>query len=185
MTALVVVVVVAVGLLGVLTASLLRGQVRLVRRVEDLAAAVIPAGPAAPPRRSMVGSPAAALDGVDPAGTPVEVTWGAGRRDVVAFMTGSCSTCRPFWNGIAEGRRAPAGAGLVVVTPDPTTESRRGIAALTPAGLPVVMSSAAWTAYGVRGAPWFAVVVDGVVRAEGQAATWDDLGDLAARSLGA
>jgi hypothetical protein len=48
---------------------------------------------------------------------------------------------------------------------------------LAPPGLPVVMSSQAWRDYGVPGAPYF-VLVDGAIRGEGVATTWDALRSL-------
>jgi hypothetical protein len=43
-----------------------------------------------------------------------------------------------------------------------------------------VMSSEAWTTYGVRGAPWFVVVRNGTIRAEAHVATWAELDALVA-----
>ena len=70
----------------------------------------------------------------------------------------------------------------MVVTPGAGTESRRGIASRLAGGFgpQVVMSTEAWIAYGVRGAPWFVVVADGTVAAEGTAASLDELGALTA-----
>jgi hypothetical protein len=166
--------VVCVALLAVLVAGLLRRQAELGRAVEDLRAASAPIGPPPPPRRGLVGSPAPAVSGVDPAGAPSVGTWGPGRRTLVAFLTAGCGTCRPFWAGLSAGAMGP-GVDVVVVTPSPSTESRRGVAALAGPGATVTMSSEAWTDYAVRGAPWFAVVVDGTVRAEGTAGSWEEL----------
>jgi hypothetical protein len=181
MSAAVVALAVAVALLGILVASMRRAQAGLGRRLDELSGSMPLQGPAAPPRASLVGRPANPPVGVDVAGETFEVRWDRQRRDVVAFLTSGCSTCRPFWDELAGGPPALGGAGLVVVTPDPSTESRRTIAAMAPPGLRVVMSSAAWIAYGVRGAPWFAVVDNGIVVAEGRADTWVELQRLAAR----
>jgi len=129
-------------------------------------------------RPSLVGMPAPPLRGVDPAGTEREITLGRGGRHLVAFLTSSCAPCQALWAGLAAGSQTPAGTHLAIVTPDPATESRRAIVALAPAGADVVMSSRAWFDYGVAGAPWFALVVDGVIEAERHARAWSDVDRL-------
>ena len=54
----------------------------------------------------------------------------------------------------------PTTFALVVVTKDAQEESISALRKLAPAGVPVVMSSAAWTDYRVPGSPYF-VLVDG------------------------
>jgi hypothetical protein len=72
------------------------------------------------------------------------------------------------WSSAATGK-TPA----ILVTPSPSTESAKQVAALAPAGIEVLMSSEAWHAYGVTAAPWYVVVAGGVVVAEGPApASW-------------
>jgi hypothetical protein len=154
----------------------------LSRGVDGLAARLQPApSPEEAGRTSRIGAPAAPIRGVDLAGTDVELDAGAGTRLTLAFLTGSCTGCQVFWTDLATGAGSTAGRGrrLVVVTPDPATESRRGLASLTSGGVAVVMSSRAWFDYGAAGAPWFALVTDGVVAAEGHATTWSDVWDLA------
>ena len=80
----------------------------------------------------------------------------------VYFLTSSCKPCQPVWSTL------PA-AGLVVVTPDPSAESRRKVAELAPPGVTVVMSSDAWFAYGAGPAPWKVVVSGATVVSEGPA----------------
>ncbi|HMC39520.1 MAG TPA: hypothetical protein VKI19_07650 [Acidimicrobiales bacterium] len=94
------------------------------------------------------------VEGVAPDGTPVRVDLGAGRT-VLWFLTSSCRPCRAVWPTL--------GAGDVAVTPDAATESRRRVSALAPAAATVVMSSAAWFAFGAGPAPWRVVVEEGVV----------------------
>lgn len=79
------------------------------------------------------------------------------------FLTSSCQPCRPVWAAVGDG-------AAVVVTPDPSTESRRKVAELAPDGVTVVMSSEAWFAYGAGPAPWKVTVSGGVVAWEGPAA---------------
>ena len=98
------------------------------------------------------------------------------RRLVLLFLTSSCSGCRPLW----DGARTQWTDGVLLVTPSPSTESAKDVARLAPAGGEVVMSSEAWHAFGVTAAPWFAVVADGLIAAEGAApATWEQVAALA------
>ncbi len=111
------------------------------------------------------GSPAPDCRGWAPDGAPIELAM-AGRTAILVFLTSTCRECRPVWQGgtaaVAAGARGAPGE-TVLITPDPSTESRRSVAALAPADLTTVMSSAAWHAYGVTGAPWVVTVAGGVV----------------------
>jgi hypothetical protein len=122
-----------------------------------------------------VGAEAPVIAGPDPAGAPAGLSWDGEGPELVAFLTGGCRTCQVFWTALRDPPGGALGLPVVVVTPSPGTESRRGIAARASGGLRVIMSTDAWTAYGVRGAPWFAVVAGGAVRAEGHAGTWAEL----------
>lgn len=113
----------------------------------------------------MIGVAAPPIGGVVPEG-------------LVVFLTSSCLACRDVWAALAHDRSAVL--PVQAVTPDPTLEDARAVAALTPPGLRVVMSTAAWQAYGASGSPWVAVVTRGVVTAEGPAAGWPDVLALAA-----
>jgi hypothetical protein len=112
------------------------------------------------------GLPAPAVEGVDPSGRPESVSVEVGRVGLV-FLTGSCEPCQNLWSGAVEGP-------VAIVTPNPTTESRRRVGQLAPVGVKVVMSSEAWHSYGVKRAPWLVVVEDGVIVASGRAPrSWD------------
>jgi hypothetical protein len=121
-----------------------------------------------------VGTLAPRLAGVTPGGDPVRVETGPGTRVVVAFLTSTCTTCGTFWAALAadRGGGGAAGSPMVVVTPDPTTEDRRAVSRLAPASAPVVMSTDGWIDWGVSGSPFFVVVADGIVVAEGVAHDW-------------
>lgn len=110
-------------------------------------------------RPSRLGQPAPPVSGVDPAGRPVSVD-PEGRT--LYFLTSSCRPCRPLWEAVSGDRS-------VVVTPDPSTESRRRVAELAPPGVAVVMSSDAWFAYGAGPAPWKVMVSGATVVSEGPA----------------
>lgn len=79
---------------------------------------------------------------------------------VVWFLTSSCRPCHDVWPSL--------GPGDVAVTPDPSTESRRKVAALAPPGTTVVMSSDAWFSFRPGPAPWRLVVRDGRVVESGR-----------------
>lgn len=134
-----------------------------------------------------MGSVAPELSGVTPAGDPVRIETGSGARLVAAFLTSSCTTCGTFWTalgtdggaagapGVEGATEEAASPAMVVVTPDPTTEDRRAVARLAPASTPVVMSTEGWIRWGVSGSPFFVVVADGMIVAEGVASDWDEL----------
>jgi hypothetical protein len=95
---------------------------------------------------------------------------------LLAFLTSGCSTCAGFWATLAEPR-LPAGVQIVIVTHGSERERPAKLRALAPEGVAVVMSSQAWAEYNVPGSPYF-VLVDGGVRGEGVATTWDALSSL-------
>jgi hypothetical protein len=168
-----------VALLAVLVASATRRMARVERAVEQISSTSRPVGPP-PPREPLLGSAAPPVSGVDLSGrkTGAELSG----RKLLAFLTGSCGPCRVFWSGLADDR--DPGLPVVVVTPAPATESPRGLARVAGPSTSVVMSSDAWLAYRVRGAPWFVLVEEGLVLAEGRAESWEELEALAAdRSL--
>ena len=100
---------------------------------------------------------------------------------LLAFLTSGCSTCAGFWETLAEPR-LPAGVQTVIVTKGPERERPARLRKLTPRGVPVVMSSQAWQDYAVPGAPYF-VLVDGGVRGEGLATTWQALASLVSDAI--
>ena len=121
-----------------------------------------------PGHHSPVGLPAPPLEGVDPAGSPVLLDGTPGRR-VVLFLTSTCVTCTGLWPELAAAAPDVPAGRMVVVTPGPSTESRRRVAALAPGGQPVLMSGDTWLGWSPGPAPWAAVVDDGVVTWEGPA----------------
>jgi hypothetical protein len=97
-------------------------------------------------------------------------------QTVLFFLTSTCVGCRLIWEGLSARAQALTvspldGPQVVLVTPDPSTESARAVAALAPRGVPVLMSSASWHAYGVTGAPWCVVVAGGRVKSDSPAPT--------------
>lgn len=175
MLAVVITLAVVVGLLGVLVTGLLRSHADIVRALHGLGAGV--GDPAAAPRAGPGGVgvgvelrlPAERsagvhdLEGTTPAGDPVVVSVTAGPRTLLAFLSAGCSSCAPLWDALgdpAERGLLPPGTRLVAVTKGPEWESAGAVASRAPAGVEVVMTTAAWADYEVPGSP-YVVLVDG------------------------
>jgi hypothetical protein len=178
MLAVVVIEGVAILLLGLLVAGLLRSHAEILRALHDLGAGVDPAPvvrrqpPSAP---SVAATDAAAHDvvGLDLLGAAATVAVVGTRHDtLLAFLSTGCSTCQPFWQAFRAGIALPGGARLVVVVQEEESESR--LRDLAGGELEVVASNAAWSDYGVPGSPHF-VYVDGPtgrVTGEGTGPDW-------------
>ncbi len=166
-------------LLLLLVAGLLRSHAEILRRLGppgERADAVIAPPPAGV--RNAPEGPAPALTGPTPTGDVVTLDFagGAAAPTLLAFLTSGCTTCAGFWETLGE-RRLPPEVQTVIVAHGPDRERPARLRTLAPAGMPVVMSSAAWEDYAVPGAPYF-VLVDGAVRGEGVATTWQALASL-------
>lgn len=193
---------VAVLLLGLLVAGLLRSHAEILRALHDLGAATDPdaaagarrgpvpitlAGAAqagyagAPPGDGVTGGAAHDVVGTRLDGSAVALGVAGVRHDtLLAFLSSGCSTCEPFWRAFAQRAvTVPGDARLVVVVQDEESESR--LRELAGGGsVEVVASSAAWAAYEVPGSPHF-VYVDGPagrVAGEGTAASWEQVTGL-------
>jgi hypothetical protein len=192
MSVLVVLLAVVVALLAVLVAGLLRSHAEILRALHQLGAGLDPdtprATPGAVPRPRASGRPATDLAGTSPEGDAVAVAVvDVEHPTLLAFLTSGCTTCVEFWNSFADPRalRIPGGARLVVVTKGEEAESPGRLRKFAPRDVPVVMSSAAWDAYDVPVAPYFAFV-DGpsaTVVGEGAAGSWDHLRDMLSQAL--
>ncbi len=190
-TALVVVLAVAVGLLALLVAGLLRSHAEILRILHglgvtedevlgrDTAAEPVPVRPSA--------APAADVAGATPQGGAVRVgVVATGQPTLLAFLSSGCATCGPFWDRLGEADLdLPIGdPRLVVVTRGPERESPPAVAALAPPGATVVMSTSAFVDYSVPATPYF-VLVDGPsgrIAGEGTATSWEQLGGLLGRA---
>jgi hypothetical protein len=186
MTAIVSVETVLLVLLVVLVAGLLRSHAEILRRLgpvsgdDDAAGAGVVPSPPSAPREAVT---AAALTGTTPAGDPLMLSFdGAGSMPtLLAFLTSGCGTCQGFWETLGEPR-LPRGVQTVIVARGPDREAPAKLLRLAPEGVPVVMSSEAWSDYAVPGAPYF-VLVDGVVRGEGIATSWHALASLVSDAI--
>ena len=115
--------------------------------------------PHTPPTAPLAGSVAADLTGTRPDGTPVTIPISGTRAStLLAFLGSTCLTCDGLWRGADRADRGARDLRIVVVTRGPEVESSRLVASKAPRSVPVVMSEAAWVAYGVRAAPAFVVV---------------------------
>ena len=87
---------------------------------------------------------------------------GGDQLTLLAFLSSGCSTCAGFWQAFSRPDQLglPLHTRLVVVTKGPEMEIPAEVAAHTPPGLAVVMSTEAWGDYEVPGSPFF-VLIDG------------------------
>jgi hypothetical protein len=130
------------------------------------------APPVAPAALLQAGSPAPAIDGIAPDGTPATADT-ADNPTRLIFLTSDCKECRDVWKLLPE--RGYAGRVVLVITPGPETDSRKRVSELSaragqspPADiepLRVIMSSRAWHDFGVTKAPWLVDVDNGLVAA--------------------
>jgi hypothetical protein len=188
MTALVVAEAVVLAVLALLVLALLRSHAEILRRLEERGDPTRGAGGALldedlPRPAARAGAPVAHdLVGPTPWGDAVRLALApGGPSTLLAFLTSGCTLCQALWDGMrAAATDLPGGGRVVAVTRDPSLESPGRLRELAPEGTPVVMSSAAWEAYEVPGAPYF-VYVDGPsgrVHGEGAATSWDQVRSL-------
>jgi hypothetical protein len=189
---------VAIGLLGLLVAGLLRSHAEILRRLHHLGAG-LDLGPAgsgggAQPvvlgtRPPTTGLATARISGSSPDGDAVSVALDRpDEQTLLLFLSSGCGTCGPWWDGLRAGahRGAIAGGRVVVVARDADEESPSLLRGLAPAEIPVVLSSAAWDAFAVPGSP-YVVLVDGSagrVVGEGVARSWEQLDSLVGQHRG-
>lgn len=198
MTAVVVALGVVVGLLAVLVVGLLRSHAEILRELHALRSEDPATGRrlersrvrpgVALPRGSGAGSIGKDLVGLDPEGDAVKISVSSTEQStLLLFLTSGCTTCRGFWSALADLPSLGLRPGIrpVAVTKGPEDESPTAIMALAPAGVPTVLSSAAWTDYDVPAAP-YAILVDGTtgrIVGEGAATTWPQIRDLMHEAL--
>lgn len=197
MLTLVVLEAVAIVLLGVLVAGLLRSHAEILRALHELGASVDPDADRGrsgqPPlqitsrRTGEGGSTAHDVEGttLDDEVAALAIV-GSPQHTLLAFLTSGCATCARFWEAFrVSSPTVPGGARLVIVTKGPDEESRGRLRELAPDGVTLVMSSDAWENYGVPTAPYF-VYVDGAAGAvvgEGAAATWPQVESLMGQAI--
>jgi hypothetical protein len=203
-TALVVGLTVAVALLGLLVAGLLRAHAEILRSLHQMGVELDPSGQ--PPRPTPVvlrdtssggagARPTPArpdvtdiidLTGATPRGDAISLAVSGVRHDtLVGFLTSGCATCRGFWDDFRTAEvDVPGGARLVLVTRGPDAESPGAIAGLAGSAT-VVMSSEAWDHYDIPHAPYFVYISGpaGRIVGEGVAAGWEEVKGLMANAV--
>jgi hypothetical protein len=180
----------AIALLGLLMAGLLRSHAEILRRLHELNNTAVGIEASHPPEMPtrVDGTPAADLVGETPVGevAAIAVT-DVKHNTLLAFLSSNCSTCAAFWAAM-RGRQElglPPDTRLVVVTKSAAEESLSQIQRLTDDALTVIMSTEAWTDYGIPGSPYF-ILVDGrsgQVVGEGSASRWSDVRDLMMQAI--
>jgi hypothetical protein len=187
MVVLVTLLAVAVGLLALLVAGLLRSHAEILRSLHELgvdldpgASPHTPAGLSAPPRAA--GGTVADVSGLDPNGAPQHLAVaGVAHSTLLAFLSSSCLTCRDFWSAFGDPSLVvPYDARVIVVTRGVEAESPGVVSKLASPLVHTVMSTETWRDYNVPGAPYF-VLVDGsrgAVVGEGTATTWERVQNL-------
>jgi hypothetical protein len=209
-TAVVVVEGVVIAVLALLVVGLLRSHAEILRRLHDLGAGldpdagraqpatvadpqpgrdfqVMPQVPSPPDREGFTAAADLSGAGVADDALTVRVT-GVQHDTVLAFLSSGCLTCQRFWDAFRKPKKLGLrpDVRLVVVTKGSGEESPATIAKLAPPGIPLVMSSAAWTDYGVPGSPYFVFVhgLSGRVRGEGTGPDWDQVSSLLEQATG-
>lgn len=190
MTALLVVVIFVVVILGLLVAGLLRSHAEILRTLHDMGygenrqtARVelkTREGVAAPRPNA---TPARDVMGTTPAGTSIKVgVVGTDHTTLLAFLTTSCATCRSFWEAFADPELELPGTEtrLVIVTKGLDQESESLLRKLAPRHVPTVATNQAWDDYEVPVSPYF-ILVDGpsgTTLGEGAAGSWRQVASL-------
>jgi hypothetical protein len=181
--ALVILEAVAVGLLGLLVAGLLRSHAEILRQLHALGAG----REAAPPAPTGLGAAAHRLEGVAPDGETLSIALDrAGERALLLFLSSGCGTCAEWWDALRAGAHRDRPWRTIVVARGADEESPSLLAGLGPPDVAVIMSSPAWEAFRVPGSP-YAVMVDGSsgrVIGEGVARSWEQLSSLVGASVG-
>jgi hypothetical protein len=197
MTVLVLVETVLLAVLTVLVAGLLRGYGTVLRRLHALDAGgadgarrfdLVPARGERPEQTQAFG-PAHDIAGETLSGEVVTARVVDVEHDtLMLFLSSGCASCATFWSelGTPGALHLPPRTRLLVVAQSPADESPDELAALAPAGIDVVLSTAAWRAYEVPGSP-HAVFVDGPsgrIRGEGTGQSLRQVAELLAQATG-
>ena len=190
MVVLVTILAVAVGLLGLLVAGLLRSHAEILRALHDLGVDLDPnrtssASTTVAPRPSA--GTVTDISGTDPEGAPQHLAVvGVAHSTLLVFLSTTCLTCREFWNAFADRTLdVPGRARVIIVTRGAEAESPSAVRKLAPAHVHTVMSTETWHAYNVPGAPYF-ILVDGqrnAVIGEGTATSWERVQELMRQAI--
>lgn len=183
---------VAVGLLALLVAGLLRSHAEILRSLNELGVDLDPnrnprANTMLPPRAVGASGAVADVTGTDADGAAQHIAVaGVEHNTLLVFLSTTCLTCRDFWTAFADATlEVPGRARVVIVTRGAEAESPSSVRRLAPRAVHTVMSTETWHAYNVPGAPYF-ILVDGArnqVIGEGTATAWDRVQELMRQAL--
>ena len=180
MTVLVVVETIALGLMAVLVAGLLRSHAEILRLLHHLGADYLgessPA-PATAPRRDT--GTASDIAGVTPFGDALVV--GLSNTDssaLLLFLSTGCEKCGHFLESIASGMHRSLGMRVLVVTRSSDQESVGVLRAWQERGVEIVMSSPAWDDFRTPGSPYVVFCNRGHIAGEGTAGSWGQIESL-------
>jgi hypothetical protein len=184
-TALVAVETLLLVLLTLLVAGLLRSHAEILRRLGPPSDEIDEAGDGAlvvrrhAPARDPGALAAPDVAGATLGGDSAKVSLAPGAPPtLLAFLSSGCTSCRGFWDAFGAGAADELGVRVVAIAKDGSHESPSRLHEVAPAGLPVLLSSAAWSAYSVPGSPYFVYVEDGAIAGEGSATQWPQLASL-------
>lgn len=177
---------VVVALLGILVLGLLRSHADILRRLESIGAGLDGGGvhdhssQITLTRREPGPAQSRQVTGITPDGEPVVLSLGVGSDPtLVAFLSTTCSTCTPFWEGLQSSSMHFGGHRhrVVIVTLGESEESPTRAQSMAKPEVDVVMSSSTWSEFEVPGAPYFALIEPetGRVVGEGSAMTFESL----------
>lgn len=168
------IVIIAVGALLALTwlflVAVLRSHAEILRRLHTLENRLDPgglavgeeAGARADPRAAyaeFAGAQAPDIVGETLAGDVVKLALGPGSpRTLLAFLSTGCTVCGSLWDELRGGDPVAPGIRIVVVTRGSDRESLTRLERIAPAQGELIMSSAAWSDYGVVSTPHFVLV---------------------------
>lgn len=177
---------VVVFLLGLLVLGLLRSHADILRRLESVGAGMEGVGhdhgssQITLTRRDGPVVRDIRVTGLTPNGEPVVTSLATGHDPtLVAFLSTTCSSCTPFWEGLESSELYFGGRRhrVLIVTLGEVEESPTRAQSMAKPGADVVMSSATWNEFGVPGAPYFVLLEPGTgtVVGEGSAMTFESL----------
>jgi len=174
---------VVVLLLGMLVVGLLRSHGDILKRLESIGAGLggdHDHGQITLTRKTSTPAADRTITGITPDGDPLVASLASGADPtLIAFLSTTCTTCTPFWEGLQSslmyfgGRRHR----VVIVTLGESEESPTRAMSLAAPGVDVVMSSEGWKDFDVPGAPYFALIEPetGNLIGEGSAMSYESL----------
>lgn len=178
---------VVVFLLGMLVVGLLRSHADILRRLESVGAGLdgvhdhgSDSSQITLTRKESASVADRRISGVTPDGEPLVVSLTSGADPtLVAFLSTTCSTCTPFWEGLQSALMHFGGHRhrVLIVTLGESEESPTRAQTMAKAEADVVMSSSGWHDFEVPGAPYFVLLESGTGRVigEGSAMTFESL----------